>query len=181
MIRSGIYIIGTCDLKGGGRLPAERMRLYKPILLLTILICFQFSAQPGQQTGDNRDNPFFAPYQTHFDTPPFDRIKNEHFLPAIKEGIRRHQAEIDTIVKNPAAPDFSNTLGAFDAGGRLLSEVNSVFGALQGAETNPTIQSLAKEISPLLAAHGDNIRLNEKLFARVKAVYDQRDKLKISP
>lgn len=162
-------------------MPAERMRLFKPMLLLTIALCCLFSAQAGQQAAEPRDSPFLAPYKTHFDTPPFDRIKNEHFLPAIKAGIQRQQAEIDALVKNPAAPDFANTLGAFDAAGRMLSDVNSVFGALQGAETNPAIQNLAKEISPLLAAHGDNIRLNEKLFARVKAVYDQRDKLKLSP
>ena len=80
-----------------------------------------------------------------------------------------------------AAPTFANTLGALDASGQLLSEVNSVFGALQGADTNPAIQAIAKEISPLTAAHSDNIRLNEKLFARVKAVYDQRAKLKLTP
>ena len=70
------------------------------------------------------------------------------------------------IVNNPEAPTFANTLGALDASGQLLSEVNAVFGALQGADTNPAIQGIAKEAAPLIAAHGDNIRLNEKLFAR---------------
>jgi peptidyl-dipeptidase Dcp len=157
------------------------MRSFKPILFLLTVLCFLFSASMAQQAAEIRDNPFFSGYKTPFETPPFNSIRNEHFLPAIKEGIRLQQAEIDAIVNNPAPPDFSNTLAALDAGGLMLSEVNAVFGALQGAETSPAIQSLAKEVSPLLAAHGDNIRLNEKLFARVKAVYDQRQNLKLSP
>jgi peptidyl-dipeptidase Dcp len=137
-------------------------------------------AGANQGTAADSINPFFSPYKTPLNTPPFNQIKNEHFLPAIKEGIRKQQAEIDAIVNNPAVPTFANTLEAFDASGRLLSEVNAVFGALQGADTNPAIQGIAKETTPLLAAHGDNIRLNEKLFSQVKAVYDQRGKLKLT-
>jgi peptidyl-dipeptidase Dcp len=144
------------------------------------MTCLSFAAD-DQNAALDKANPFFSPYTTPLNTPPFNLIKNEHFLPAIKEGIRQHQAEIDAIVNNPAAPAFANTLGAFDATGQLLSEVNAVFGALQGADTTPAIQALAKEIAPLAAAHSDNIRLNEKLFARVKAVYDQRAKLKLTP
>jgi peptidyl-dipeptidase Dcp len=137
-------------------------------------------AGANQGTAADSINPFFSPYKTPLNTPPFNLIKNEHFLPAIKEGIRKQQAEIEAIVNNPAVPTFANTLEAFDASGRLLSEVNAVFGALQGADTNPAIQGIAKETTPLLAAHGDNIRLNEKLFSQVKAVYDQRGKLKLT-
>jgi peptidyl-dipeptidase Dcp len=135
----------------------------------------------GQEPAGDKSNPFFSPYKTPLNTPPFGLIKTEHFVPAVKEGIRRHQAEIDAIVNNPAAPDFANTLGAFDAAGQMLSEANSVFGARQGADTTPAIQAIAKEITPLTAAHSDNIRLNEKLFARVKALYDRRTSLKLSP
>jgi len=135
----------------------------------------------GQNPPEVRDNPFFQPYKTPLDTPPFDRIRNEHFLPAIREGIRRQQAEIDAIANNPEPATFANTLAALDASGLLLAEVNAVFGALQGAETNPEIQSIAKESAPLMAAHTDNIRLDERLFARVKAVYDQRERLKLTP
>jgi peptidyl-dipeptidase Dcp len=150
------------------------------ILCLAFAICLA-PAGADQGTAADNANPFFSPYKTPLNTPPFNLIKNEHFLPAIKEGIRQQQAEIDAIVNNPAAPTFANTLGALDASGRPLSEVNAVFGALQGADTNPAIQSIAKETTPLTAAHGDNIRLNEKLFARVKAVYDQRAMLKLTP
>jgi len=155
---------------------------YLRIFLCALLsmTCLSFAAD-DQNAALDKANPFFSPYTTPLNTPPFNLIKNEHFLPAIKEGIRQHQAEIDAIVNNPAAPAFANTLGAFDATGQLLSEVNAVFGALQGADTTPAIQALAKEIAPLAAAHSDNIRLNEKLFARVKAVYDQRAKLKLTP
>jgi peptidyl-dipeptidase Dcp len=127
----------------------------------------------------NPDNPFFRPYGTPFDVPPFDRIKNEHFLPAIEEGIRREQAEVDAIVSNPRKPAFANTIAALDHTGIFLSEVNSVFGALQGAHTNKEIQALARKTAPMLAAHSDNIGLNPNLFARVKAVYDKRASLEL--
>ena len=122
----------------------------------------------------NADNPFFKPYGTAFNVPPFDRIKTEHFLPAIEEGIRREQAEVDAIVADRKKPTFENTVAALDHAGIFLSEVNSVFGSYQGALTNKDIQALASQTAPMLAAHRDNIALNEKLFARVKAVYDQR-------
>jgi peptidyl-dipeptidase Dcp len=125
----------------------------------------------------NPDNPFFHPYGTPFSVPPFDRIKNEHFLPAIEEGIRREQAEVDAIVADAKKPTFENTIAALDHTGIFLSDVNAVFGALQGAHTNKDLQALARQTAPLLAAHRDNIGLNETLFARVKAVYDQRDQL----
>jgi len=156
------------------------MRSYRVAFLLVVVMCLPLVAASQNQDGLN-DNPFLSPYKTPLDTPPFGLIKNEHFLPAMKEGIRREEAEIDAIVNNPAPPTFANTLGALDAGGKLLSEVNSVFGGLQGSETTPELQNIAKQAAPLLAAHNDNIRLNEKLFARIKAVYDQRAKLNLSP
>ncbi len=125
----------------------------------------------------NADNPFFKPYGTPFNVPPFDRIKTEHFLPAIEEGIRREQAEVDAIVADRKKPTFENTIAALDHAGIFLSEVNSVFSSLQGALTNKDIQALARQTAPMLASHRDNIALNEKLFARVKAVYDKRETL----
>ena len=157
------------------------MRAYKPVFLVLVMMTCIMMVAAGQEAAPDKNNPFFSRYTTPLNTPPFNLIKNEHFVPAIKEGIRRQQAEIDAIVNNTAAPTFANTLGALDASGQLLSEVSSVFGALQGSDTNAAIQAIAKEISPLTAAHSDNIRLNEKLFARVKAVYDQRARLKLTP
>lgn len=127
----------------------------------------------------NPDNPFFKPYGTTFNVPPFDLIKTEHFLPAIEEGIRREQAEVDAIVDNPKPPTFENTIAALDHTGIFLSEANGVFGALQSANTNKDLQALARQTAPMLAAHGDNIGLNEKLFQRIKAVYDKRATLKL--
>jgi peptidyl-dipeptidase Dcp len=132
---------------------------------------------PPQQAPS--DNPFFKPYGTPFNVPPFNLIKNEHFLPAIEEGIKREQAEVNAIVANPEPPTFENTIVALDHAGIFLSEVNAVYGALQGANTNKELQALARKTAPLLAAHRDNIGLNEKLFKRVKAVYDNRGALKL--
>lgn len=123
------------------------------------------------------DNPFFRPYATPFNVPPFHLIKNEHFLPAIEEGIKREEAEIKAIVENSQLPTFENTIAALDRAGIFLDEVTSVFFSLQSAHTNKELQALARKTAPLLAAHRDNIALNEKLFHRVKAVYDQREKL----
>ncbi|MGZ5439007.1 MAG: M3 family metallopeptidase [Candidatus Aminicenantales bacterium] len=132
---------------------------------------------PNTLPADNPENPFFKPYGTPFNVPPFDRIKTEHFLPGIEEGIAREQAEVDAIVNNPDKPTFANTVATLDHTGLFLSEVNSVFGSLQGALTNKDLQAVARTTAPMLAAHRDNIALNEKLFARVKAVYDNRAKL----
>jgi peptidyl-dipeptidase Dcp len=132
---------------------------------------------PDTLAKDNPDNPFFRPYGTPFNVPPFDRIKTEHFLPAIEEGIAREQAEVDAVVNDTGKPTFANTIAALDHTGIFLSEVNAVFGSLQGALTNKDLQAVARQTAPMLAAHRDNIALNEKLFARVKAVYDDRAKL----
>jgi peptidyl-dipeptidase Dcp len=127
----------------------------------------------------NADNPFFKPYGTPFDVPPFDLIKTEHFLPAIEEGIRREQAEVDAIVDNPKPPTFENTIAALDHTGIFLSEANGVLSALQSANTNKDLQALARQTAPMLASHEDNIGLNAKLFQRIKAVYDKRATLKL--
>lgn len=122
-------------------------------------------------------NPFFADYGTPFDVPPFDRIEDEHFLPAMEEGIRQHQAEIDAIVNNPEAPDFENTIVAFDEAGGLLRRVSPVFGGLRSAETNPRLQEIARETTPMLSAHSNAIRMNQDLFGRIRAVYEQRHEM----
>ncbi len=122
-------------------------------------------------------NPFFQPYSTPYEVPPFDKIKNEHFKPAILEGIKRHEAEINAIANNTAAPTFENTILAMENAGELLANVNIVFSNLNGANTNEEMQKIAKEVSPNLAAHSDNIYLNEKLFARVKAIWDKKESL----
>ncbi|TVR41054.1 MAG: M3 family peptidase [Bacteroidia bacterium] len=126
---------------------------------------------------ERSENPFFADYNTPFDVPPFDRIDDEHFLPAIEEGIRQHQAEIDAIVNNPEAPDFENTIVAYDQAGGMLRRVTPVFGGLRGAETNPRLQEIAREATPMLSAHSNAIRMNQELFARIQAVHEQRHEM----
>jgi len=142
-------------------------------LLLTTaaMICGQAPAQPA--------NPFFTEWKTPFGVPPFGLFKEAHFLPAIQEGILRQRAEVEAIVKNPAAPSFENTLVALDGSGRFLERVNNVFFSLCQSDSTDGLQAIAQEAGPLLAALGDDIALNEGLFARVKAVFEQRGQLKL--
>src|SRR5512138_1177087 len=125
------------------------------------------------------ENPFLAPYGTPFDTPPFDRIQLADYKPAMLEGMKRQLAEIDAITANPKPATFENTVVALDRSRQLLGEVSAVFYSLLSAATSPEMQNLANEMAPLISAHQDNIALNEKLFARVKAVYDRRAGLKL--
>ncbi|HEY0108234.1 MAG TPA: M3 family metallopeptidase, partial [Fibrella sp.] len=125
-------------------------------------------------------NPFFSPYNTPFGVPAFDKIKPEHFEPAIEEGMKQQTTEIAAIVGKTEAPTFANTIEALEASGDLLSRVSTVFGNLNSANTNEVIQKIAQGMAPKLAKHSDDISLNPALFARVKAVYDQRSKLKLS-
>lgn len=122
-------------------------------------------------------NPFFQAYDTPFQVPPFDKIKNEHFKPAILEGINSHEAEIIAIANNVEAPSFDNTILAMENAGRLLSDVSTVFSNYNSANTNKEIQNIAKEVAPNLSSHRDNIYLNEKLFAKVKTLWDKKASL----
>lgn len=126
-------------------------------------------------------NPFFETYTAPHGTIPFDKIKTGDYEPAIREGIRRQNAEIDAIVNNPEAPSFENTVLAYEKSGELLQRVNTVFGNLLSAETNDDLQELAKEIMPLMSEHENNISLNEELFARIKTVHEQQDKENLTP
>ena len=124
---------------------------------------------------DSTQNPFFEAYNTPHGTVPFDQIKTEHYMPAVQEGIRRQNEEIEAIINNPEAPTFANTVLAYEQSGEMLNRVSAVFGNLLSAETNDEMQALAQEIMPLMSEHSNNISLNEKLFARIKAVYEQRE------
>ena len=141
------------------------------VLLFTLLICAMTFAQ----------NPFLKKSKTPHGTFPFNELKNEHFMPAVKEGIKQHSAEINKIANNKQAPTFQNTIEAMERSGELLGNVITEFYALNSAETNETMQALAQEISPMLTDHSNSINLNEKLFNRVKAVYDQRNSLNLNP
>jgi peptidyl-dipeptidase Dcp len=124
-------------------------------------------------------NPFFAPSTLPFSAPPFDLIRDEHYMPAFEAGMAEGRAEVDAIVANPEAPTFENTLIALEKGGALLSRVASAFYAIAGAHTNPTLQQLQQDVAPKLSAHSDAIHLDERLFGRVKTLYDKRESLKL--
>ena len=120
------------------------------------------------------------PLLTPFDTAPFSKIKNEHFKPAFLKAIEDARSEIEAISKNTAAPTFENTIEALEFAGQQLDRISSVFFNLNSAETNEEIQKIAQEISPLLSEFSNDITLNEDLFKRIKAVYEQRGQLGLS-
>jgi len=125
--------------------------------------------------------PFDQPSTLPLQAPPFDRIKDTDYEPAFEEAMKQQIAEIDTIANNTAAPTFENTIVAMEKSGRMLDRVSLAFSGVVGANTNDTLDKTQTDEAPKLAAHGDAINLNPKLFARVKAVYDRRDRLKLDP
>jgi len=138
------------------------------LILVTILTASNLYSQV---------NPLLEEYGTPFNVPPFEKIRNEHFLPAFREGIKQQREIIESIVNNPDAPTFENTILALEYSDYRISEVGGVFYNLLSANTSPEIQKIASEIAPELSAHNDNIYLNDKLFGKVKAVYKQRANL----
>ncbi len=126
---------------------------------------------------DLAGNPFLEDWDTPYGVPPFSRIENGHYMPAIKKGILDRRAEIDAIVENPEAPTFENTVLAMETAGRLLNKVARTFGNITGTETNDELRALETQIYPMLTRESNAINFNEKLYERVKAVYDQRESL----
>jgi peptidyl-dipeptidase Dcp len=126
-------------------------------------------------------NPFYAPSTLPFGAPPFDRIKDEDYQPAIEAGMAQQLAEIKKIANNPAAPTFENTFAALERTGRLLARAWAAFNGVSQANTNPVLQRAKSALAPQLAAHTDAIRLNKKLFERVAAIYNRRASLKLDP
>ena len=145
--------------------------------LLILLLAFVLVAACSR-TGKN---PFFKEWDTPFGTPPFSEIKEEHYMPAFLEGIRQHEQEIEAIANNPEAPTFENTLEALEYSGQLLTRVENVFYNLTSANTNDRLQAISKEVAPIRTKHYDDILLNEKLFARIKALWEKRDQLNLNP
>ncbi|MEO8459372.1 MAG: M3 family metallopeptidase, partial [Dokdonella sp.] len=126
-------------------------------------------------------NPFFIASTLPFEAPPFDKIKDSDYQPAIEEGMKRHLAEVHSIVESSDAATFSNTIVPMERAGSLLSRVMRVFGSITQANTNETLQKIQSEEAPKLAAHSDAIYLDPKLFARVKLIYDQRASSDLDP
>ena len=128
-------------------------------------------------TAMDRVNPFFAASTLPFQAPPFDRIQESDFLPAIEEGMRQQMIEIAQIIDNPASPTFRNTLVELEKSGALLSRVMHAFSAITGANTSDALQKVQEDLAPKLAAHHDAIYLNRRLFERVESIHAQRDTL----
>ena len=129
------------------------------------------------QTNSLQDNPLLTESTLDYQAPDFSKIRPEHFVPAIKEGIRLQLAEIDSITSNTAAPTFENTVLAYEKSGRILARATSILSGLVGADGTEELQKIDEETTPLLSDHQDALLLNEKLFARIKAVYEARQSL----
>ncbi len=151
----------------------------KRIFLIMLVAGAVFASCKTQkkETTEPMVNPFFTEYDTPFKVPPFDLIKLEHYMPALDSGIVLQEAEIAAITGDTAEATFENTILAYDNSGELIRKVMNVSGPLNGAITDPERQALAREMTPKMTRHGDNISLNPLLFQRVKAVYDKRNEL----
>lgn len=126
-------------------------------------------------------NPFFASYTTPFETPPFDKIKVNHFMPALEEGMKRAHKEINQIAESPSNPTFENTIEELEKCGDLLEKVSGVLFNLNAAETNEKIQEVTRDASPKLSAFDNEIKQNKKLWSRIKSVYNHRDQYQLDP
>ena len=145
------------------------------LVLFIGVLSFNMSAQTM-----NNDNPFFNEYTTPFQTPAFDQIRNEHFLPAFEEGIKLERAELDVIINNTDKPTFENTIAALEKCGKLLTKVSRVFFNLNGSNSNDEMQKVAEKITPELSKLNNDIYLNETLFKKIKSINDEKDKLNLT-
>jgi peptidyl-dipeptidase Dcp len=141
-----------------------------------LIVIFSFLSM-STFAAEKPTNPFFSEYNTPYGAPPFDKIKNAHYLPAFLEGIEQNKIEINKIANNPLAPTFENTIEAIDFSGALLHKVSLVFFSLTESETNDEMNAIAEKITPILSEHSDNIYLNAKLFSRIKTLYEKKDRL----
>ena len=152
---------------------------FKKIILMTALslgLCGCSTQQPQEQ-----DNPFFSEFDTPHGIAPFGSITIEHYREGMLKGMEEQKAEIEAIINNSDKPTFENTIAALDQSGQLLRKVRGTFSPLSSSNSNNETRALQKEMSPLSSAHNDDIYLNEKLFARVKSVYDSRGSLTLTP
>ena len=138
---------------------------------------------PAQAAGTQfgPENPFYSPSTLPFQAPPFDKIKDSDYQPAIEAGMAQQKKEIEAIANNPDPPTFQNTFVAMEKSGQLLQRAQEAFFAVETANTNPELQKVRSAIAPQLAAHADAILLNPKVFQRVATIYKQRQSLKLDP
>lgn len=132
---------------------------------------------PTEMNAQTRQNPFMVPYDTPFEIPPFDKIQYGDYMPAIEKGIEIQRKEIEAIANNPATPTFDNTILAMEKSGELLQRVMLVFSSLDETDNNSEMQAISEKAYPMASMASDEISMNDKLFQRVKYLYDNRDKL----
>lgn len=149
-------------------------------LLYALSIAILAGCQAPSENQEMSENPFYQEWDTPYGVPPFDNIKDDHYLPTFEDGMVKHLEEVQAIANNQEAATFENTIEAFEESGELLSKVGGVFYTLAGAHTNEAIQAVQKEVSPKLSAHNDNIYLNANFFERVKSLYDNRESLELT-
>src|SRR5206468_11778554 len=149
------------------------MRFVHLFTFAALLCAFQITAVSA---ADPIDNPLLKESTLPYHLPPFDQIKDQHFVPAMEAGMRDQLKEVDAVANNSEKPTFENTVVALERTGRLLDRAERTFSNLNACNTNPTLQKIETEMAPKLSAHRDAIHLNGKLFARLKELYDNRDK-----
>src|SRR6202035_56741 len=142
---------------------------------------FSMSETATTTAPQNHDNPLLMAWQAPHQTPPFDAIRPEHFLPAFEQAFADHSAEIDAISHDPATPDFANTVTALERSGKLLNKVAAVFYDLVSAHSNPALLEIDKEVSLRMARHGNPIMMNAVLFGRIALLHDNRATLRLTP
>ena len=159
---------------------SKRIALFTLLLVVSLVpVVAQQQALPA--AAPLADNPLLREWTTPFGVPPFSEIKTEHFVPAIREAIAQQRKEVDAIANSPQPPTFANTVEALENAGDLLGKVNPVFSNMQSSNTNAELQAVNREVAPLLSALRDDIRLNPKLWERIKTVWDARAALKLPP
>ena len=162
--------------RNGEKMPIVRT-VFLGIVFLALAVAMFVMQGCTPKTEQTMENPLLTEWNDRFGVPPFDRIKAEHFEPALTQAMSVHNAEIDAIVTNNDEPSFENTVLAFDNSGKLLERVELCFGMLCAAETNPEMQAVEQAMSPKLTAHSGAIMMNDGLFERIKSVYERRGAL----
>jgi peptidyl-dipeptidase Dcp len=149
-------------------------------IIATMFACNTSTEKTNENSNQMTENPLLKEFDTPFGVPPFELIKPEHFIPAINEAIVQHNAEIDAIINNTNEPTFENTIKALDYSGSLYSKITPILENLTSAETNEDLMKVEKEASPIMISHNDAIKLNDKLFERIKVVYNKKETLNLN-
>jgi peptidyl-dipeptidase Dcp len=154
-----------------------KLSFFIPLFLLAVACTESKTPEPDAAPVSEMSNPFFEKSTLPYGMPPFDLIKNEHYVPAFERGMAEQMTEIQAIASNPEPASFENTIVALELSGQMLTRTQAVFYNLTSAHTNDALQAIETEMSPKFSAHFDNIVLNPELFARVSTLYEQRESL----